>query len=911
MAKEGRVAHLVIKEKLKRGIAYYPLTFYFGIVITGTALLLIILATNLGWQLTWEELRLTINDNLFTILLWLTFLLGVVLTSSALAYRQIINLPKEDYYLWLEQRATKTFFPWFAPLHDWLRLRNVAYRRWHTFSFSGPIHFLVFIVFTVVVVSNTTYHAQRLLVAGPPGDGNPPPYAPTMNAASDITTTSIRWNIVDTNTNETAHTFNRTDDTEVASVASTTTATIGTAYSYNETGLSPDTSYTRHAHATNIDGQGPASTTATDRTLANPPGTPTLSGITTSSMTVTTNPNGNPVSTELAIQETNSGNFVQSNGGLAAGTVWQTYSAWGGASGKVVTGLAVNQSYIFRAKARNGSGIETSYSGSATNATLANTPNGPTLTVVSTTSLKIKINENNNPASTQFVIFNNTAGKYVHKNGKLNNSPQWNTKNNYGGDSGVINTDLTTSTDYTYTVKARNSENVETPYSTSATINTGSPPGSTVTPPPTITPPPSGGGTDNPPPTVQLSVTIDILGVNPDTGTYSVAVKQTVDNRLLAGQLIGTIVGGAITGQFSGQFATVAVTGVFTGTVQSGALAAANLALSGSADPTYQETLLVAGVVTNTANQPVSGVGRTAQPLKAVDKANVAVSGLALAATVITSPALSSLIITNSASAAAQSFPWSFFGYIPRRRRRVWGHILDVRTHLPVPGVKVELINLRDNKPLDIILTDRTGRYGFVVEEVGSYIVKVRNPLYFDYQSESITITDPDREIVGQDLYLKPNEEGMRQRVIETAKLIEFFKAMTYLHWPLLVGGSALSLYLELTEPSSLRGVIVGLYFICWLFELNRLNKKRPYGVVVEHSTTVPQELAVVQLTKPKAAMSAIVSTTITDKHGRFFFIVKKGEYNLIATKGGFAPAEATFTGESPSFTLALQRQEK
>ncbi|MFY7887255.1 MAG: beta strand repeat-containing protein, partial [Dolichospermum sp.] len=132
--------------------------------------------------------------------------------------------------------------------------------------------------------------------------------------------------------------------------------------------LSPNTQYSFNAYAINSAGTS-YGTVSTFYTLANVPNAPTVNNPSSSSLDVAIGSgDGNPSSTEYAIQETNSGNYVQANGTLGASAVWQTAATWGT---KTVTGLAPSSSFTFNAKARNTASTETTFGSSTTNSTSA------------------------------------------------------------------------------------------------------------------------------------------------------------------------------------------------------------------------------------------------------------------------------------------------------------------------------------------------------------------------------------------------------------------------------------------------------------------------------------------------------------------------------------------------------------
>ncbi|MEO6671780.1 MAG: lamin tail domain-containing protein [Ferruginibacter sp.] len=221
-------------------------------------------------------------------------------------------------------------------------------------------------------------------------------------------------------------------------------------------GLDVNTQYFYRAYATNSLGTSYGSE-SNFYTLANTPGTVTVNNPTTASLDVTlAGGDGSPASTEYAIQETGSGNYIQAGGALGASPVWQTAATWGT---KTVTGLAVNANYSFHAKARNAVNVETAFGGSASLYTLANTPGAPTVNNPTASSLDVTLTLNGNPGITQFAIQETTTGNYVQTDGSLAALFVWQTASNWGTKTV---TGLTASTLYTFQVKARNDNNVET-----------------------------------------------------------------------------------------------------------------------------------------------------------------------------------------------------------------------------------------------------------------------------------------------------------------------------------------------------------------------------------------------------------------------------------------------------------------
>jgi hypothetical protein len=134
-------------------------------------------------------------------------------------------------------------------------------------------------------------------------------------------------------------------------------------------GLSVNTVYYYRTYAMNSVGTGLDSAEISFYTLANTPGTPTVDTPTRTSLNVTiASGDGNPPATVYAIQETQSGNYVQTNGLLGASAAYQTAGAWGT---KTVNGLSYATTHTFQVKAQNGSGTDTAFGPPASGTTTA------------------------------------------------------------------------------------------------------------------------------------------------------------------------------------------------------------------------------------------------------------------------------------------------------------------------------------------------------------------------------------------------------------------------------------------------------------------------------------------------------------------------------------------------------------
>jgi hypothetical protein len=134
-------------------------------------------------------------------------------------------------------------------------------------------------------------------------------------------------------------------------------------------GLNANTIYYYRAYGVNSVGTALDSSEVSFYTLANTPGAPTVDspGSTTLNVTIGSG-DGNPVATVYAIQETTSGNYVQTDGTLGAAAVYHPAATWGA---KIVTGLNYTTTYTFQVEAQNLAGTNTAFGPTASGTTAA------------------------------------------------------------------------------------------------------------------------------------------------------------------------------------------------------------------------------------------------------------------------------------------------------------------------------------------------------------------------------------------------------------------------------------------------------------------------------------------------------------------------------------------------------------
>lgn len=161
-----------LAQAVKKALAYYPMTFYVGAVFVALAGIFTYLSVKYHYAFSFSSFYFWINSHSTTLMIIAALLLGVVLMASGMAYKQVSKLSQQDYLIWLQQRSTRTLFPFFVPIHDWLRLRITVYRWWHTKTYASSIHTILLVVFVIFVAKNVINNTSPKTILSPEGIGN-------------------------------------------------------------------------------------------------------------------------------------------------------------------------------------------------------------------------------------------------------------------------------------------------------------------------------------------------------------------------------------------------------------------------------------------------------------------------------------------------------------------------------------------------------------------------------------------------------------------------------------------------------------------------------------------------------------------------------------------------------------------
>lgn len=252
--------------------------------------------------------------------------------------------------------------------------------------------------------------------------------------------------------------------------------TAADAISQPAAGLSVNSRYCAKVVAT--DGTyvtSPGFATSPAYTLADTPLAPTVNNTNlATSLTDIINMSTNPGATKFALACNDDATFLNYTTKACEAISddtdhWRTYLNWGGGGGFTVTGLSANTNHTYKVMARNGEGTNTALSAGSSRYTLANIPAVPTVNNTDiTTTLTATIDPNNNPADTNFAIYETSTAKYVQADGSLNTAAVWQDFTAWDDTSGATVIDLLANTNYIFKVKAQNGDGAATNFSSVA-----------------------------------------------------------------------------------------------------------------------------------------------------------------------------------------------------------------------------------------------------------------------------------------------------------------------------------------------------------------------------------------------------------------------------------------------------------
>ncbi|MFH1089757.1 MAG: carboxypeptidase regulatory-like domain-containing protein [Candidatus Uhrbacteria bacterium] len=308
------------------------------------------------------------------------------------------------------------------------------------------------------------------------------------------------------------------------------------------------------------------------------------------------------------------------------------------------------------------------------------------------------------------------------------------------------------------------------------------------------------------------------------------------------------------------------------------------------------------GAVANVA-EVVNNIGEISQAVRESPAAQtVAVSAAPIIATAIV---ISTVILATAFDLLPflQLLFTSPLLLFKRRKRKAYGVVYHAFTKAPIDLATVRLYQMPENKLIMSRVTDKGGRYFFMIKS-GNYRVEVAKPgfifpaqtmkeikddvIYLDvYHGEQIEVSEKDT-IITPNIPLEPAEATK----IKTPHEIKKKQLLRGLQKWMSLTGIIVSAYVFWMRFSVWSALLLGLQVAVYLLirRLATTPKPKSWGIVYDKTTGRPLSRVVVRLFEPK--YHKLLETWVTDAKGRYSFILGPSEYSTTYEKTGYQTAE-------------------
>jgi prepilin-type N-terminal cleavage/methylation domain-containing protein len=236
-----------------------------------------------------------------------------------------------------------------------------------------------------------------------------------------------------------------------------------------------------------------------------------------------------------------------------------------------------------------------------------------------------------------------------------------------------------------------------------------------------------------------------------------------------------------------------------------------------------------------------------------------------------------------------------------RGRRAETGVVYDAGTKLPVDLAIVRLVNAANGRIVGTQVTDGGGRFMFLPPK-GKYRIEVTKP-GFVFPSKNLAGAVSDGNY--QNLYFgadfSMSERGAvspavpvdaaEEAMPETGIIKNYLKNRT--RSAIAFSGFGLAAFSFAAKPGIYLGSVLALHILLYFF-FRRLAKRKNrgrFGVVSDEATRRPVGRAVVRLFS--LPYHKLVATEVSDRRGRYYFLVGKNNYYVTVTHPGYWKTES------------------
>ncbi|MFA5029949.1 MAG: hypothetical protein WC518_04445 [Patescibacteria group bacterium] len=259
-------------------------------------------------------------------------------------------------------------------------------------------------------------------------------------------------------------------------------------------------------------------------------------------------------------------------------------------------------------------------------------------------------------------------------------------------------------------------------------------------------------------------------------------------------------------------------------------------------------------------------------------------------------------------TAAAVPF-WNFVYYLQylfteplawlfRRRRQGWGVVFNSITKKPVDLAVVRLYDRQAGRLLRSRVTDKEGRYSFLVGQGVYYLEVIKAGFVFPsnilkgvnedrsytdiYHGQNIEIRDDQKGIIIANIPLDQEELKITDKQVISRDFWRKVKENISVVSPIL------AIISFAVSPTILIGSFTILHLILYLFfrRLAKTRQAKPWGVIYNKDNKKSLAKSVVRIIAPE--YNRMLEAQVTDNYGRYGFLVDNNIYYVTANKDGY-----------------------
>ncbi|MFA6131999.1 MAG: fibronectin type III domain-containing protein [Patescibacteria group bacterium] len=306
--------------------------------------------------------------------------------------------------------------------------------------------------------------------------------------------------------------------------------------------------------------------------------------------------------------------------------------------------------------------------------------------------------------------------------------------------------------------------------------------------------------------------------------------------------------------------------------------------------------------VTATVTETVTAITETFETVK---ESPVTQTTATIAAPAVTAVAVTSTVLLATSFNLLPFLQYLFTAPIlllGRRKRKSYGVVYNAFTKAPLDLATVRLYSVAENKLVRSRVTDKGGKYFFMVQP-GKYRISINKSgyefpssilsgkkddgIYLDvYHGEEIEVTEKD-VVITPNIPIEPVAIEEKKEV-SSVKRIRALR--TVQHW-FALAGIFVSIFVFLVQMSIWTGVALGVQLVVFLLIRRLATSKKPksWGIVYDQKTQRPIGNVVVRIFEPK--YHKLLETGLTDNQGRYTFLLGPSEYSSTFEKTGYEQA--------------------